>query len=352
MRVLILAGGKGTRLWPVSRKNKPKQLQAIFSTRSLLQETAERATLFARSEDIYIVVSNDFQLAEVQAQLPNLPADHIMKEPDGRSTAAAIAFATATMCLRGVLDNECIAVLSADHRIGNPDLLAEKLRTAEEHLQTHPTNLVTIGVTPTYPETGYGYISLGTPIAPGIFTVREFHEKPNQVTAIQYVTAGDVLWNSGIFMWQAKTILERLRSAHTAYASIIDGVLAEKNLAEIYSTAPTESIDRAVLEHDQHTVVLPAALTWTDIGHWQAVRDWQMNGSTKMNAVTGRHVGIDTTGCLVVNHTGRMIATVGIDNLIIIDTPDALLICHSDRAQDVRKLVEEIETQGNEPELT
>ncbi|MFA7286091.1 MAG: sugar phosphate nucleotidyltransferase [Patescibacteria group bacterium] len=350
MQILILAGGKGTRLWPLSRKKSPKQLQRILSDQSLLQATAERAELFTSAANIFVVVSNEFQLTEVREQLPRLRPEHIFQEPEGRGTAAAISFGVASMVRGGVPANESVLVLSADHLISNPEILAEKILVGLDFLATYPDYLLTLGIVPTYPETGYGYIEVGAELAPGVLSVRRFHEKPDKDAAIGYVTAGNALWNSGMFLWHAETILERIAACNPDLGAIIAATLQGTVTAQTYAAAAVESIDKAVLERDIKLAVLPTPITWTDIGHWQAVRDWQRT-ATESNTIEGRHIGVNTTRSLVINRSNRLVTTVGVDNLIIIDTGDALLICDANATQDVRALVAAIETTEGE-ELT
>ncbi|PJE76328.1 mannose-1-phosphate guanylyltransferase/mannose-6-phosphate isomerase [Candidatus Uhrbacteria bacterium CG10_big_fil_rev_8_21_14_0_10_48_11] len=347
MNVLILAGGQGTRLWPLSRKGKPKQLQPLFSERSLLQQTVERALLFAPPEKIFIVVSNEFQLSEVRQQLPMLIPEQVLREPAPKNTAAAIAFGAATIRGQQPDQNEAIAVLAADHLIGNPELLAETLSLGELFLETHPDYLLTIGITPTYPETGYGYIEQADELAQHIFAVRAFKEKPDAKTAATYLKRGDYHWNGSIFLWKADAILRRLEAAHPAYAAIIKAIIEGDNPDTAYLDAPVLSIDYAVLEQEKLLAVIPTALDWIDIGHWQAVRDSQQKQKGD-NVVTGKHVGVNTTNSLIMNTTGRLIATAGLDDLIIVDTPDALLICRADQAQEVKKIVALIEEEENQ----
>lgn len=316
MKVLIIAGGKGSRLWPISKPGHPKQLQKLLSDKSLLQETVERVIPIVSPEDIYLVVSNEFQLQEVKKQLPDIPQQNIIQEPVGRNTAAAVTYGTSHIINKH--GNETIITLWADHFIGNPELLHEGTKVAVSHIEDNEESLILIGVKPTYPETGYGYIK-HEESDKSIKPVLEFKEKPNKETAEKYINEAGHLWNAGMFMWKGNALLSAIKKHAPAYSDIN---------TDNYSSLPALSIDEAVLQKADTLFTLPLNLDWKDIGHWAALRE---------------HHGADENGNYIVNRSGRTIATAGVKNLIIVDTDNDLLICHADSAQDVKKIAEDLE---------
>lgn len=344
MKIVILAGGSGTRLWPLSREKSPKQLQKFLDGKSLLQVTVERAQSLVPLADVFLVIANVFQLTEVQSQLPDFIPANILREPRPKNTTAAIAYGAAVLTARG-LAHETMVVLSADHVIANPDVLWEAVRRGEAWLATHPETLLTIGITPHEAETGYGYIELGEALAPGIYRAAAFREKPPREIAEQYLTDGRHLWNAGTFIWKVTAILKGISQASPEHRAIIDAVLNRGDIAAAYEAAPNIAIDYAVLEKNRHLAVIPTALKWRDIGHWRSLKN-HLQVSSHDSVVSGRHVGIDTKDCFILGKSGRLIATIGIEGLIIVDTDDALLICRADQAQDVRRIVESLNDEN------
>lgn len=340
MKIVILAGGSGTRLWPLSRQQKPKQLIPLFGGRSLLQETVDRVRPLAPVSDIYLVVSNDFQVSEVRAQIPDIPEENILQEPKAKNTAAAICFGAAELAKRGYSD-KTMAVLSADQVIKNPEALTDALRQGEKFLARNANYVITIGITPAYAETGYGYIERGQEISPGIHQVAAFHEKPPKDMAEQYSQSGQHLWNAGMFLWKVNNILERLHHHSPAHQQITSAVINNDDIKTAYESVPNIAIDYAVCEKEKNLAVIPVNLEWRDIGHWRALKEHLQDGAEE-NIVIGQHAGINTKNCLIINKSDRLIATVGIDGFVIVDTGDALLICPEDQAQELRQLIDHL----------
>ncbi|MFA5954825.1 MAG: sugar phosphate nucleotidyltransferase [Patescibacteria group bacterium] len=344
MKVLIIAGGQGTRLWPLSRSNRPKQLQALLSQKSLLQETAARMASAVQPNDIYIVVSDNFQLSEVKKQLPHIPGQNIVQEPGAKNTAAAICYGAAILAKKG-FSEETMLVLAADHVIKNNEKLIVAAKLGEEFLTHNPQKLITFGIKPTYPETGYGYIKRGAEISSGVYSVQSYKEKPDKIAAETYTKNDTYLWNGGIFMWKIKTLLNHFEKYSPEHTVIMTAVQNDEDINTAYSKIPSIAFDYAISEKDPDLVVIPIDLEWTDIGHWKTVKDILQKNPGE-NVTEGRHIQFDTSNCLIVNRSDRIIATIGLDNLIIVDLPDALLICPADRAQDVRKIVAAIEAES------
>ncbi|WP_029214803.1 mannose-1-phosphate guanylyltransferase [Kallotenue papyrolyticum] len=343
---VVLAGGSGTRLWPQSRRGRPKQFLSLDGQSTLLQATVRRVAPLIAPERVLIATGADY-VDLVRAQLPDLPASSLLVEPVGRGTAACIGLAALALQRRDPA--AIMAVLSADHVIHDAAGLCAALRFAADlAAQGH---LVTIGITPQTPSTAYGYIRQGAPIAAQedwqAYQVAAFVEKPDAARAALYVAQGDYLWNAGIFVWQAATIWQQIQQHCPALGAGLQRIAADwdtpqaaASLARLFPELPALPIDIAVMERTARAVVIPAALGWSDVGDWAALGELLPRDAAG-NGVLGRHLGLDTHNTLVVGD-GRLIATIGVRDLVVIDTPDALLICPRDRTQEVRVLVAQL----------
>jgi mannose-1-phosphate guanylyltransferase len=349
MYALILAGGGGTRLWPYSRSSRPKQFLSLQGQTSQLQETVARILPRVPIERV-LVVTGQAYAGLVAEQLPMLPAANLLVEPAGRGTAPCIGLAALELCRR---DPEALmVVLSADHVIAQGDELLKALeigaRAAERGY------LVALGARPTAPSTAYGYIRRGAPLGEpgcgGACAVQSFVEKPGASTAQAYLDHGGYDWNTGIFVWRAGRILEELRlyrpwlASHLAQIGAAAGTAREQEvLHAIWGQIEHVAIDVAVMEQCDRAVVVPVEMGWSDVGDWSAFAD-TLSRDAHGNAVVGAHLGLDTRNSLVYGST-RLVTTIGVDDLLIIDTPDALLICPRSRAQEVRALVERVRAE-------
>lgn len=352
MYIVILAGGSGTRFWPLSRKSTPKQLMSVFGGKSMLQRTVERVIPLKPKR--VLVVTNALQAAETRSQLEyikGVPVD-VIEEPVGRNTAPAIGLA-ASIIARFDPDG-IMVVLPADHFIVDEERFRETLRKARTVAETG--KLVTLGITPTRPETGYGYIEAesgsGTDAAP----VRRFVEKPPLERALEFLASGRFYWNSGMFVWGASAILDQIARFMPELSCALAKLAFEHDvweladlkpqITEIYSGIKGESIDFGVMEKAQDVQVIPASFGWSDVGSWSAlpeVMEADQDGHVLINAQDS--VSIASEGCLAYG-AGKMVAFVGVKDLVVVDTPDALLICSKSAAQDVKKVVEELERRG------
>jgi mannose-1-phosphate guanylyltransferase len=339
---VVMAGGSGTRFWPRSRRRVPKQLLTITGRRSLLADTLLRLRPLVPRRHTYIVTAAS-HAAAVRRETRGLPRGHVLVEPEGRNTAAAIALAALTVARTS--PDGTMAVLPADHVVGDDGAFRATLAHAFAVAET-TDRLVTIGVTPTYAETGYGYIQVGAPLGPaadGAHAVARFVEKPDAARATRLLARGDVLWNAGIFVWRVERILDELRRWLPELMAPLEAAVQRgtaRALARAYRRAPAISIDTGVLERAEAVAVIRATFPWSDVGSWASVADLWRNG-TDRNAVRGNAVVLESDGC-VVDAGSRLVALVGARDLVVVDTPDALLVCPKSRAQDVRLVVDEL----------
>jgi len=353
MYAVIMAGGKGARFWPRSRNRLPKHLLDICSEKTIIQETVARILPLTPPEKI-LVVTGAAHAEPLIAQLPEIPRENILIEPVGRNTAPCIGLAA--LVVRRRSGDDVMAVLPSDHRIGDEETFRRLLSAAADMAATGEY-LVTVGIKPTGPETGYGYIEQGQPVAHRggveIFRVRSLREKPDLETAKAFIARGGFFWNSGMFIWQASTILKELAaSLPDIYAGLgeIDsavGTPAETEvIAAAYKRFRSISIDYGVMEKTKNSLVIPAEFGWSDVGSWDAL--WEVSEKDAAGIAArnpGKLIRVNARNSLV--HTPRkLVALVDVDDLIIVETDDALLICKRGSSQDVRRVVELLETQG------
>jgi mannose-1-phosphate guanylyltransferase len=347
MYAVIMAGGAGTRLWPLSRRGTPKQLLALTGETSLLQQAVARLDPLLRPHDIYVITSQAHVRA-TQDQLPQLPPENVLGEPLARSTAVAAALATA---LARRQSDEVGFMLPADHFVADDaafvDALRETARAAERGY------LVTLGVVPTHPATGYGYIKTGERLHPSSPTtaVERFVEKPDPATAASFLTDGGYLWNAGIFVWRTYAFRQALERFQPELASAIERIEAlhrtpgwMADVRDILDPIEAITIDTGIAEPaaaEGRMAVVPLQAGWSDIGSWSALLE-ALSAATGADLVaSGRHLDRDSHRVLV--HGGdRLVVTVGLTDVIIVDTPDALLVCHRDRAEEIKPVLDEI----------
>jgi len=341
---VVMAGGSGTRFWPRSRHRAPKQLLPIVGTRTMLQETVARVSPPIDRSRV-LVVTGQVHARAVRAQLPELPTSALLVEPRGRNTAPAIALAALHIAREH--PDAVMAVLPADHAIADRGVFRADLSAALD-VAERTGALVTFGIQPTHPETGYGYIRPGARLDGAAraraFRVRAFIEKPNAARARALIARGGVFWNSGIFAWRARSILDALRTHVPDVLAPLEAAVTSGSrhaLRAAYGRLPSISIDTGVLERANHVAVLRARFAWSDVGSWAAVEPIWRNGTDRHNAVRGRALAIDSRGC-VVDSPQRLIALLGVEDLVVVDTRDAVLVCRKQRAQDVRMVVDEL----------
>ncbi len=348
MYVVIMAGGRGARFWPCSRKDRPKQLLDILSDRTMIQETLDRVRDLVPIERILIVTTTE-QASLVREQVPNVPAVNIIREPSGRNTAACICLAAGR--IERYAPGACMCVLPADHCIADQDGFRAIVRQAAD-VAVSTDKLVTIGIVPRGPETGYGYMFCeAAQQGSAACRVLRFHEKPDREQALKYIARGDCLWNSGIFVWKASTVLREIKmhvpDIFEALAPVADAWGTERiedEIEQAYASVRSISIDSGVLEKTSSVLAVRGDFGWNDVGSWSAVFD-TCAGDDNNNVVRGDVYTVDARRCLV-HSTGKTVAVVGLDDVVIVETSDALLVCRRDRCQDVRAVVEQLEKQG------
>ncbi len=341
---VILAGGRGERLWPVSTPELPKPLMPLASGgRTLLQAAYDRvAPVVGVDGGVYL--ATDERMAEPMRLALGLPREQVITEPEGRNTAPAIGLAAAFLALR---DPDAVMIVTpADHLVEREEAFRSVLRAAIG--AATKGQLVTLGVRPTRPATGYGYVERGEPLLEVeghvVYRVARFTEKPNRDTAQRYVASGEHSWNAGVFVWRAGRILEEIRRFLPDWAAMLDRLTPEAftaqgttRLAEAWSALPSVSVDYGVLERSDDVAMVPADVGWSDVGDWEAV--WRaLAGQGSEVAVRGRHVGQDTARTLIWAAPGKVVATLGVRDMAIVDTPDALLITDLNRTQEIRSL--------------
>ena len=352
---VIIAGGKGERFWPRSRGHRPKQFLSLLGENSLLQQSCERLAEKFGSDKILVVTGREY-LDLARQQLPDLPPENFIIEPEGRNTAPCIGLAA--LHLRKRDPQAAMAVFPADHLVQGKDGFLNCLETGFG-LSESDTALVTIGIGPTRPETGYGYIEKEEDALPGnasVFKVRRFVEKPDSDKAMEYLQSGRFFWNSGIFIFKAGLILGKIEKylpeLYRGLAAIEMhlGTEDEQNVMErIFPSLPAISIDYGIMEKEQDILVVRGDFGWDDLGSWAALAEWSPRDKDG-TAFLGEHIGIDTTECFVYGQD-TLIATLGVKNLVIVQTPDVILVCDRERSQDVKNLVQMIKEQKKDKYL-
>ena len=347
MKVIVLAGGCGSRLFPLSREEHPKQFLKLLDSESFFQKTLKRCLSFSSPEDIIIVTNNRYRKL-VEAQLSecfgNTKSFNIVFEPEARNTAPAITLGVVfALDKLGARADEVFIVLPSDHFISPEGRFTEYVNVAKQVAQQG--YIVTFGITPTKPETGYGYIEAGEKIHTNgctVFKVQRFHEKPDSATAKGYLSKGSYYWNSGIFTFRADTFLEELRK----YAEDIYSSVKEKSFSELLSTfgkLPSISIDHALMEKTSKAVVVPMDIVWSDVGSWESVYKL-LPKDTAGNAKVGNILSVDSSGSIIINsEDGKTVVVLGVKDLIVVDTGDVLLITQKGNGQRVKDVVNLLE---------
>lgn len=346
---VIMAGGGGTRFWPLSRQEEPKQLLNLSGNDLMINETIDRITTFTEKENIYIVTNVSQIPKMLTATKGRVDETHILSESSARNTAACIGYAAMEILKKH--GDGIMCIFPSDHYIKNQVEFTRILKEAIAVAQKED-KLITLGITPTYPSTGYGYIKFDKEDNRLAKKVVEFKEKPDEPTASSYVASGEYAWNSGMFIWKASTILEKFKEllpdVYTCLEKIADAMNTEiekQVIEEIYPTIPSISIDYGIMEKSDDVLVISADFGWNDVGSWDnlgVLHEEDENG----NVIVGNQINIDTHNCISFSKK-RLITTVGVENLIIVETEDAIMVCDKSRAQDVKQIVDVLKINGD-----
>jgi mannose-1-phosphate guanylyltransferase len=353
LHAIVMAGGSGTRFWPKSRRNRPKQLLRLVGAATMLQQTVGRIAPLVPPARVLIVTGAD-QAAAVGAQVPELPAANVVAEPCPRDTAPCVGLA-ATLVARRDPDGTMI-VLPADHVIGPDEAFHRTVAAAVAVIETDPGAFVTLGIQPTRPETGYGYIergpSLGAPEGIPLYRVAQFREKPDRSTAEEFLASGRFFWNSGIFLWRARAILDALAVHRPALAAAL-GRIAEAlgtpeeaaAIAREYPRMEKVPIDKAVMEKARNVRVLEVSYDWNDVGDWRALTAL-VPPDAQGNTTQGPVLPVETRGSIIVSDDGGLIATLGVEDLVIVQSGGATLVARKDQLDKLKALVEGLDKAG------
>ena len=343
---VILAGGHGTRLWPVSRKNSPKQAGYFFNNLSLLQMTYNRVLKIFPKENIFISCGID-QYDILKKQLKDLRKDNFIIEPEPRGTAMAIGFACISILSKD--KDASIVMVNSDHFVANEIIYKKNILACLKAVKNNPEYISLIGISPSYPETGYGYIEIGKLFksydSMKFFNVKRFKEKPDLVTAKKYIKSKKFLWNPAWFVFRASTMLELFKKhlpEHFKSLNIIEQKICSKDFNKIikeqFKKVDNISIDYGIMEKVKKMIVLPSNLKWRDIGSWDAVSD--CFGQNGKSLIEGNVIEVDSSDNLVINkNNSKIVSLVGLNNMVVVDTEDALFICSKDKSQEVKKII-------------
>ncbi len=347
---ILMAGGSGTRLWPLSRQRRPKQALKLIGQRTMFQHAVDRIVPLFPFERI-LVVTRQEHAALLMEQVPELPAANFILEPEGRGTAPAIGLAAIHLQQRD--PQASMVVLTADHYITETETFRRVLAAALQVAQAG--SLVTLGITPTSPSTGFGYIHHGLTLSTieglTVYRVERFIEKPDQAAATQMLDSGEYSWNSGMFIWRVERILAEFQQHMPEFyqqlltvADAINTSIYETTLQRLWPRVAKQTIDYGIMERAQNVAVIPASIGWTDIGSWGSLLTL-LPADKDGNIVVGPHLGLNTHGTFTFSEK-RLIATIGVQDLVIVDTEDALLVCPRAQEQAVRELVEALKRNG------
>ncbi len=349
MYIVLMAGGVGSRFWPHSRTMNPKQMLRLFDDRSMLQKTYDRIKPLTSPEKVLIITNMELKEA-IAEQLPEIPLENIVGEPFGRNTAPCVGLAGAIIQKRESQD-QVMAVLPADHLIQNEENFRSTLQIAADYAKIHNC-LITVGIKPTYPETGYGYIQRGPKISgergKTIYKVKTFAEKPNPDTAKRFLKSGDFLWNSGMFIWSTKLIMDQfaefepeLSHGFEQIRNAVDTASMDEVISDVYSKFRSISIDYAIMEVAGNVCIMEADFAWNDVGSWEAAYHISEKDEHGNAILADDHCILESENNYI-SIKDKLVAMVGVNNLVVVETDDAILICDKSKSQNVKDIVDNL----------
>lgn len=354
LHAVVMAGGSGTRFWPESRARRPKQLLPLAGRRTMLQETVDRLSGLVAPQQLLIITGARL-VESIREQLPNLLPNSILGEPCKRDTAAAIGLAA--LHVSRTDPDATLAVMPSDHVISPAKTFQQALQLAARLVDEQPDRLVTFGIPPTYPAESFGYIERGEAVTGSstsarVFRVVRFREKPPASVAREYLASGNFYWNSGIFVWKARTILSQLAQRQPEMMAHLERIVAASDSPAFkgvfereFSSIRGVSIDYAVMEHAENVLVVEADFAWDDVGSWQAIA--RLGGSdSDGNTVVAKHIGISTEGSIIRGPDDHLIVTMGMRNCLVVHTPDATLVANKQDEESIRQIVKVLEERG------
>jgi len=356
LHAIIMAGGTGTRFWPASRQQTPKQLLSLVPGGSMIRQTLDRLGDLAPRERC-LVVTNERLVDAVRAELPELPEASVVGEPCKRDTAPCIGLAALLVTQRHDDPDALMVVMPADHVIEPAAAFQSAIRQAAGYVNENPAAIVTFGIKPTYAAEIFGYIQRGEPLptignAAPAYQVEQFREKPGAATAEEYFNSGDYYWNSGIFVWRAATLLDALRERQPTMFAHLEAIAEAWGTEEQSSVFDREfsaiegiSIDYAVMEQATEVAVIEAPFEWDDLGGWQSLAR-RLAPDDHQNAIIGKHLGLETRGTIVHTSGDHLVVTLGMEDCIVVHTPDATLVANKHDEESIRKVVKELEARG------
>lgn len=353
MYAVIMAGGSGTRLWPLSRQKKPKQLQAFVSDQTLIEETYTRLLPRLKPEKIFISTTPEY-VEEIKRILPDIPKSNFIVEPTARGSAPACGLAT--MIINKIDPAATIAFLPSDHMIKDNDRFLNVLDYSARMAEKYADHILTIGINPTKPDTGLGYIKIDSQIDKDrdlkAFSVEKFFEKPTLAKAEEYAASWDYLWNAGMYIWKSETFIGLLKKhmagTYNHLSQIVDawgGDNEQEILKEEYKKVEKTSVDYGISEKTDKILVIPGDFGWSDIGSWGTLLEYLTEAHGAKVITKGHHIGVDNENCLIMAGD-KLIATIGLKDTIIVDSPDAILVCDRSKSAELKDLLEKLKVEG------
>jgi mannose-1-phosphate guanylyltransferase len=344
-----MAGGSGTRLWPLSRKDLPKQMQKFISDKTLINETIERLLKFVDADKLYISTTANYA-DKIRALLPeSIPAEHVIIEPIARGTTAALALVTTVIHERD--PEAALFYVASDHAVTDTEKFMKTFLDTFNYVADHPNDIALVGIKPTRPDTGLGYIKMDKTLREEpsvVYSVDKFVEKPSLKVARQYVESGQYYWNAAYYCFKAKTLLQAYKDADPEITKNVSNYLKTGDI-EDFNKVPIKAQEIEVINANKYRLVLiPADFDWSDVGNWQALHEL-LKGieGTSLVAHSSRHVDINSSNCLILSSTDdKLVATVGLDNIVVVNTPDALLVLNKEQPQEIKNLLEMLKEQG------